>query len=184
MKLNLGCDDDGIEGYLGVDKLLMPNSAAGIQADVMALPFADDSIDEIWASHLLEHLEWDQKPFEEWFRVLKPGGEVTVAFPDVFEVMLRMYEGRVTTYWWNCAIFGGHKFRPEMHPEFEPGYFDHFKHEGHIHNQALTGPMVLNDMWGFFPDAKMVNDSFVRGRMLDVGETMITGHKPEVEDVA
>ncbi len=68
-----------------------------------------------------------------------------------------------------------------MHPDYEPEHFEHFDHEAHIHNQALTAPMVLNDMWGFFPDAKMCDDSPVRERMMEVGETMIVGTKPDGE---
>jgi predicted SAM-dependent methyltransferase len=73
MKLNLGCESVGIVGYLGVD-MNGPDlaEAVNVQADVMHLPFADGSVEEIYASHVLEHLSWDQDPMAEWAACLSP----------------------------------------------------------------------------------------------------------------
>jgi hypothetical protein len=61
-------------------------------ADLTALPFADASCDFIFASHVLEHIEDDEKALAEIARVLKPGGiavlpvpigqELTVEYPE------------------------------------------------------------------------------------------------------
>jgi SAM-dependent methyltransferase len=60
------------------DNILVANLARGI-------PFADASVDAVYHSHLLEHL--DREPAEgflrEIHRVLKPDGVVRIAVPDL-----------------------------------------------------------------------------------------------------
>jgi predicted SAM-dependent methyltransferase len=51
--------------------------------------FADGSIDEIYASHVLEHLGYrDELPraLAEWRRVLRPGGLAKIAVPDMMKL--------------------------------------------------------------------------------------------------
>lgn len=48
--------------------------------------FADRSIDEIYASHVLEHLGYREElpqALSEWHRVLRPGGALKIAVPDM-----------------------------------------------------------------------------------------------------
>ena len=53
--------------------------------DMAALPFADGSVGELYASHCLEHAGWRQAgaTLREWRRVVAPGGGLSVAVPDV-----------------------------------------------------------------------------------------------------
>lgn len=55
-------------------------------ADCRSLPFENDSVDEIYASHVLEHLGYQmdaRNALAEWHRVLVPGGLVRIAVPDL-----------------------------------------------------------------------------------------------------
>jgi predicted O-linked N-acetylglucosamine transferase (SPINDLY family)/predicted SAM-dependent methyltransferase len=55
--------------------------------------FADGTVDEIYASHVLEHLSHsDRLPraLKEFHRVLKPGGRVRISVPD-FEAVCRLF---------------------------------------------------------------------------------------------
>ncbi len=45
-----------------------------IKADILALPFKDNSFDIVFCNHVLEHIEDDKKAMNELYRVLKPGG--------------------------------------------------------------------------------------------------------------
>ncbi len=56
------------------------------------LPVPDDSVDEILAKGMLEHLTYHEviQSFKEWKRVLKPGGFFTAEVPDVDEY-IRQY---------------------------------------------------------------------------------------------
>jgi phosphatidylethanolamine/phosphatidyl-N-methylethanolamine N-methyltransferase len=45
------------------------------------LPFADNSIDRIIATHVLEHVPAPHEALAEWVRVLRPGGVLSVILP-------------------------------------------------------------------------------------------------------
>lgn len=78
MKLNLGGGNQKIPGLINVDRL---NGQ-----EVYPLPaYADGSVDEIRASHILEHFGHREVPqvLAEWMRVLKPGGVMRLAVPDL-----------------------------------------------------------------------------------------------------
>ncbi|MGM0402171.1 MAG: class I SAM-dependent methyltransferase [Thermodesulfobacteriota bacterium] len=53
-------------------------------ADITALPFADTAFDHVICSEVLEHIPDDQSAAKELFRVLKPGGTLTVSVPRFF----------------------------------------------------------------------------------------------------
>jgi predicted SAM-dependent methyltransferase len=81
IKLNIGAGSTVIEGFTPIDRKL------GTEA--FPLPYADGSVDEIRASHILEHFTFGdaQKAMEEWSRVLKPGGRIRISVPDVDKVL-------------------------------------------------------------------------------------------------
>lgn len=53
------------------------------QADLLNLPFGNQSYDFVFASHVLEHIENDQKAMSEIRRVLRPGGIAILPVPIV-----------------------------------------------------------------------------------------------------
>ena len=55
--------------------------AGGVQANALALPFADGSFDRIVASEVLEHIADDTTAIAELVRVLRPGGTMAVTVP-------------------------------------------------------------------------------------------------------
>ena len=88
--LHVGCGTAplpaGYEGWqefrLDIDPAVKPDIIASI-TDLSALKSA--SVDAIHSSHNLEHLQADQVPLalSEFNRLLKPGGKVLIAVPDV-----------------------------------------------------------------------------------------------------
>ena len=60
---------------------------------ITKLEFANNTVDLIYASHVLEYFDRTQvKPLlSEWRRVLKPHGTLRVAVPD-FSVLCRLYQ--------------------------------------------------------------------------------------------
>ncbi|CEJ71713.1 Demethylrebeccamycin-D-glucose O-methyltransferase [Chryseobacterium oranimense G311] len=45
-----------------------------VKADILDLPFEDNSFDIVFCNHVLEHIEDDAKAMSELYRVMKPGG--------------------------------------------------------------------------------------------------------------
>jgi len=82
MKINLGAGDDKINDYLSVD--LFTN--ADIKADVRNLPFHNKEIEEIFASHIIEHFDFYEakKVLKEWYRILQIGGKLIIETPDFY----------------------------------------------------------------------------------------------------
>ncbi|MCC6572367.1 MAG: methyltransferase domain-containing protein [Planctomycetes bacterium] len=58
--------------------------AAGVNADLFRMPFADGSFDVVWNSGVMEHFEPDQlaRGLAEMARVLRPGGRLVVIVPS------------------------------------------------------------------------------------------------------
>lgn len=87
--LNIGCGKVKLPGFVNID--LEPG--ADVVCDVTrGLPYEDGTVDGIYSEHFIEHLS--QKDiisfFRECRRVLKPGGRVRVATPDL-DVIVRRY---------------------------------------------------------------------------------------------
>lgn len=85
IKLNLGAGGVDYQDYLSVD---LNDKRAHIHMDITKLDFDDNSVTEILASHVFEHLN-PYKAFEilqDWLRVLKPGGKLIMEMPDIEKV--------------------------------------------------------------------------------------------------
>lgn len=52
------------------------------RGSALDLPFKDNTLDFVHASHILEDFEHWATPLIEWDRVLKPGGHLIIAIPD------------------------------------------------------------------------------------------------------
>src|SRR5258708_28997174 len=85
MKLNLGCGQNKVPGYLNVDKFDACGPDQVVDLEIFPWPFADNSADEILMNHVLEHLGQETRIFlgimRELYRVLKPGAQLRVRVP-------------------------------------------------------------------------------------------------------
>ena len=87
IKLNLGSGGVEVPGYVSVDK---NDQRASLVMDVFDLNkhFPNDSVEEILASHLFEHVN----PYESvdllrrWNAMLKPGGRLIMELPNIEEL--------------------------------------------------------------------------------------------------
>ncbi|HSJ98411.1 MAG TPA: methyltransferase domain-containing protein, partial [Myxococcota bacterium] len=87
LRLNLGCGDKILPGYVNVDVV---EARAGMKPDVVCdlhdlAPFDDASADEILSVHVVEHFwRWEVRDvLREWVRVLKPGGRMVIECPNI-----------------------------------------------------------------------------------------------------
>jgi len=91
VKLNLGCGQTKREGYINID--IDRKAGPELLSSVVDMPFFDEcSIDEIVCIHLIEHLSLKEcdDAFQEWFRILKHGAQITIECPD-FEELCRQF---------------------------------------------------------------------------------------------
>lgn len=65
--------------------------------DAKNMPFADESVDEVFASHFIEHIppEETQTYLKEMRRVLKKRGKLTLVVPDLRKVARAYMEGKI-----------------------------------------------------------------------------------------
>ena len=85
MRLNLGCGDVHIDGYLNVDKEVecLPDKIQDLE--VLPWDFRDNSVDQIILSHVLEHLGQTSQIYlsiiKELYRICKAGAEIAITVP-------------------------------------------------------------------------------------------------------
>ena len=81
LKLNLGCGQRKIDGFIGVDN--NPNVTAEIVHDLnkFPYPFADNSVDEIIMDHVFKHLNDPIKVIIESYRISKDDAKIKIKTP-------------------------------------------------------------------------------------------------------
>lgn len=92
VKLDLGCGPHKREGFTGVDSRPFTGVDEVVDLTVLPWPWKDASVDEIHASHFVEHLTADQRInfVNEVYRVLKPEGTASLVVP----------------HWASCRAYG------------------------------------------------------------------------------
>ncbi len=114
LKLNLGAGDTLLPGYIPVD------CKRGGEAFPLSVPefggsVPDESVDEIRASHVLEHFSHllTAQVLAEWVRVLKPGGKLKIAVPDFDRIIAARAAGMPLPI--EQYLMGGHVDDADMH---------------------------------------------------------------------
>ena len=159
MKLNLGSGCAPIEGYTNVD--------AKFGDSAFPLAYPDNSVDEIYASHILEHFPQAQctDVLIDWVRVLKPGGVLKVAVPD-FKWIAQEYLKGASEYPLMGYVIGGQTD-------------DHDYHKALFDETALRHRLRVAGLTDIQPWRSEVNDCAALPVSLN-----LMGRKPEVVRVA
>src|SRR5262249_22596824 len=108
MKLNLGCGELLLSGYINIDKYV---PKADVQADVFELEYPPASMSEIRMHHLLEHLAIAEGPklLSLCYYWMRPGGSLIVEVPDMAELMANPGSN------WLTDIYGVQSTEGEFH---------------------------------------------------------------------
>ena len=115
MKLHIGCGRKYLSGYKHLD--VIPYEHVDFECDARKLDiFADKSVAEIYACHILEHVERDQVVgvLREWCRVLKAGGVIRIAVPD-FEALMQQYMDGQPLLSFQGLLYGGQTYDYNFH---------------------------------------------------------------------
>ena len=112
-RLNLGCGCKREEGYINADIFKGPTVDEVFDLD--DIPYLDGTISVVSSEHSLEHVGWARadKALQEWWRVLRPGGQLMLKIPD-FEECCRKYletphENARYRQWYKYTVYGAQK---------------------------------------------------------------------------
>jgi len=124
IKLNLGGIED-CEGGSGSPKLIeftnidirdLPE--VDIVCDITNLSmFEDTSVDEIRASHVIEHIHPDKiiSTLQEWKRVLKVEGLLRIYCPDAEKITKDFVDSKIDCKEFSRLLFGNQDFGENLH---------------------------------------------------------------------
>ena len=90
IKINLGCGWRNFgKDWIHIDGGNYPHLDS---KDIINLPYKDNSIDLIYASHVIEYFDREEIPdiLNKWKSKLKPGGTLRLAVPN-FHTMVKLY---------------------------------------------------------------------------------------------
>lgn len=104
LKLNIGAGNTNIEGFTPIDR--------NRGSEAYPLPYEDGSVDEILASHILEHFSFRDAmtALKEWVRVLKPGGRIRIAVPGFDQIVQMQHDEK-----WPFYLMGGQTDENDFH---------------------------------------------------------------------
>lgn len=117
MKLNLGCGEQYADGWTNVDHAGSPHRK-DLEVDLTGeLPWPEESVDMIYAGHLLEHLTLDQchELLTKLYWCTKPGGGLMVVGPDVNVAARLQDEGHVLEVPLDQLRFGAGRWHGDVH---------------------------------------------------------------------
>jgi SAM-dependent methyltransferase len=84
VRIDLGCGDTKREGFVGLDYLDGPQVDHVLDLTKDSYPFEDRSVDHVFSSHFLEHIEEPNHVFSEIGRVCRDGARIEFWTPYAF----------------------------------------------------------------------------------------------------
>jgi len=138
IKINIGAGNNHLKTFINID--INPDKKPDIVADCRDLPFKDNSVDEIYCGHLLEHLTIENfnNTIKEMHRVLKAGGKITITIPDLVRAIDGYKKHKIEWALIQLICFGD-----EPKPEFG-------------HKIVLNDKVLMNSLKPYFKDLKLV----------------------------
>jgi SAM-dependent methyltransferase len=148
MKLNLGCGNKRLAGYVNVD--LVSYESVDMIADLnhTPFPFKEDAFEEVVCDHILAHLNSFHKAITEIVRITKPGGRVKV-YASYFP----------STKWFgdpdHKIPFGWRTFDGYTKIVGKPKFHETWKLK-HATNYGTGFPFIMEKRWFVFSNFKII----------------------------
>jgi predicted SAM-dependent methyltransferase len=131
-KLHLGCGYHRITGWLNCDR--DPMRDAIIMDVTQRFPFPDNTFDFLYSEHMIEHIPYAgaQVMLKESYRVLKPGGALRIATPDV-RFLFQLYREDRSPLEEDYIAWSGAEYLGEKAPHTALGIINNYMRDwGHI----------------------------------------------------
>jgi len=129
-KINLGGGADNIEGYLNIDRVELPT--VDIVADLESgIPLEPNSVAEVRAVNILEHLSNTVFIMEEIHRVCKPNARVVIKVP-YFKSTAAFKDPT------HCSFFSERTFEYFDRTNIEDGTLPEYKIKANFHIENIT----------------------------------------------
>jgi predicted SAM-dependent methyltransferase len=117
IRLNVGCGNKLLPGYINID--IRKTNEEVVVADIRNLPYGPNSVDEIYANDVLEHVSFreTQEVLNHWFDILISGGKLFIQSPH-FKSLVDFAAKARTTVEKQMAIarfFGGQDYPENTH---------------------------------------------------------------------
>lgn len=188
-KLQIGSGTNPLPGWLNTD--YEPVSDEVIYLDATEVfPFDDQSFDYVFSEHMIEHIHYKDGLFmlREGFRVLKPGGRLRVATPDVEKIISLLSPNKTDDQiryleWSTHEILGLYtpsKSKLQLHrPEWDLD-------PEHI-SRAFPDPVssacfVINNFFHSYGHRFLYNELTLKSALRDAGFIDVKRHLPGESD--
>jgi len=113
--LDIGCGKNKRLGAIGMDRIALTGVDVVHDLDVFPYPFADNTFDEIYATHVIEHVDSIVRAMEEIHRLAKPNGKVVVVTPHYSDFQ----SWNDPTHKWHLTTYSFRYFRED----YESSYY-------------------------------------------------------------
>ena len=134
--LDVGCGNNKLPGAIGIDRVALPAVDVVHDLNSFPYPFDSSSFDEIRLIHVIEHLDSIIRVMEEIYRMVRPGGRVTIITPHYSDFQ----SWNDPTHRWHLTTYSFRYFEPE----WESSYYSlaRFKIESiHIDMARIWRPL-------------------------------------------
>ena len=154
--INFGCGGKPYKGFMNVDKYAQGEDV--VNFDMYKVPsIENDSTIGIYSSHSLEHLPIRHAKYalREWYRILKKGGKLYLAIPDLEMIMHILTTYHLDDYtfdWFVYTLFGY-----QVNPKYREGDLDLPVEYGQFHTCGFTKKTITRELSGI---GYKVNDVF------------------------
>jgi predicted SAM-dependent methyltransferase len=116
LRVNLGCGQLPLEGYLNIDRRELPG--VDVIASVDNLPFAENTLAELFSAHLVEHFpqeEFRRRILPYWHNLLRQGGQFRAVMPDWETMMRKHVSGEYDFEKMRQVTFGAQDYEGDFH---------------------------------------------------------------------
>jgi predicted SAM-dependent methyltransferase len=115
VRVELASGERPHDGFCHCDERIL--AATDLVCRVECLPFADDSVESMVASHIIEHFSYltVEEVLAEWHRALKPGGDILIITPNFGYVAHGYAEGWMDHTEARNRAFGGQDYTGNYH---------------------------------------------------------------------